>query len=206
MSLPGRIGQSIPLHTRLLETVTVMEAMVEPWHDGKKDFWNKEQRRMTVATAQETASIGRHTTLRRSARTFRSSAREVYGKPLVYLDNGASAQKPQAVIDAVTQRRIRMNMPMCTAACITCPTRQRTIRSGAGKGAPFPERWKSSTIWFSPNRPPKQSILLPMVWADKFFAEGDEIVLSIMEHHSNIVPWHFPSGAARSEAEMGLCA
>jgi hypothetical protein len=55
-------------------------------------------------------------------------SRQVNGKPLVYLDNGASAQKPQVVIDAVT-RPIRWNMPMFTAACTTC----RTLRPKSTK-------------------------------------------------------------------------
>jgi selenocysteine lyase/cysteine desulfurase len=54
-------------------------------------------------------------------RDFPILAREVNGKPLVYLDNGASAQKPQVVIDAVT-RPIRWNTPTSTAGSTTCRT------------------------------------------------------------------------------------
>ncbi len=55
-------------------------------------------------------------------RDFPILSREVNGKPLVYLDNGASAQKPQVVIDAVTRGLFARNTPTCTAACTTCRT------------------------------------------------------------------------------------
>jgi hypothetical protein len=51
-------------------------------------------------------------------------SREVYGKPLVYLDNGASAQKPRQVIDAVSTP-MRMNTPMCIGGCTFCRMRRR---------------------------------------------------------------------------------
>ena len=60
-------------------------------------------------------------------------SRQVNGKPLVYLDNGASAQKPQVVIDAVT-RAYATNMPTFTGACTTCPTsRPRTTKRRAAR-------------------------------------------------------------------------
>ena len=78
-------------------------------------------------------------------RDFPILAREVHGRPLVYLDNGASAQKPQAVIDAVTRGLFATNTPTCTAACTTSraspprSTRRRAASSQRFLGAAHEE-------------------------------------------------------------------
>jgi cysteine desulfurase / selenocysteine lyase len=115
--------------------------------------------------------------------------REVYGKPLVYLDNGASAQKPQAVIDAVSHAYER-NTPTSTAACTTSPTRHRAYEAARETVRRFlnaerrPDRLHQVRLDRSDQ--PRR------LWLGRPTARrGDEIVLSIMEHHSNIVPWHF---------------
>ena len=132
------------------------------------------------------------TTSRRSARDFPILSQQVYGKPLVYLDNAASAQKPRAVIDAHGRTPWRRTTPTSIAACTIWPTpRPKPTRAHARPCA------RSST----PARPTRSSSRASATEAINLVAaslrrawqigEGDEIILSIMEHHSNIVPWHF---------------
>ncbi|MDP5086819.1 MAG: cysteine desulfurase [Yoonia sp.] len=117
-------------------------------------------------------------------------SRQVNGKPLVYLDNGASAQKPQVVIDAVTRgyaeeyanvhRGLHYLSNLATekyegvrgiiARFINAPSEDEiVINSGTTEGIN----------------------MVAYGWAMPQMEAGDEIVLSIMEHHANIVPWHF---------------
>jgi len=117
-------------------------------------------------------------------------SRKVNGKPLVYLDNGASAQKPQVVIDAVVrgyaQEYANVHRGLHTLSTIA------TERYEAAR----------STIARFLNAPSDQHIvfttgateginLVSYAWARPRLQAGDEIILSIMEHHANIVPWHF---------------
>ena len=116
-------------------------------------------------------------------------SREVQGRPLVYLDGGASAQKPRAVIDAVTRayseeysnvhRGLHTLSTLATeryeavrgtvARFLGCGERDVILNSGTTEGI--------NTVAYG--------------WAMPRMEAGDEIVLSIMEHHANIVPWHF---------------
>lgn len=115
---------------------------------------------------------------------------EVQGKPLVYLDNGASAQKPRIVIDAVSD---------LYAAGYANVHRGLHFLSGQ-----ITDRYEQarSTIAHFLNAPEDKEIvftsgtteginLVAYAWAMPRFRAGDEIVLSVMEHHANIVPWHF---------------
>ena len=117
-------------------------------------------------------------------------SRQVNGKPLVYLDNGASAQKPQVVIDAVTQaysmeyanvhRGLHYLSNLAT-------DKYEAVRHTIARflNAPDPEEivfTTGTTIGIN---------LVAYAWAAPRLQAGDEIVLSIMEHHANIVPWHF---------------
>lgn len=123
-------------------------------------------------------------------RDFPILSREVYGKPLVYLDNGASAQKPQAVIDAVSN-----------AYSHEYANVHRGLHYLSNKATEAFEAARESVRRFL-NAPSVDEViftkssteainLVAYGWAMDHIGEGDEIVLSIMEHHSNIVPWHF---------------
>ncbi len=116
--------------------------------------------------------------------------REVNGKPLVYLDNGASAQKPQVVIDAIIRgysdeyanvhRGLHYLSNLAT-------DRYEAVRGIVARflGAPDPgEVVFTSGATHGIN-------LVSYAWAAPRLRAGDEIVLSVMEHHANIVPWHF---------------
>jgi cysteine desulfurase / selenocysteine lyase len=117
-------------------------------------------------------------------------AQKVYGQPLVYLDNAASAQKPRAVIDTMvrTMETSYANVHrglhfMANAATEAYEGARESVRR-------FLNAASTSEIIFT--RSATEAINLV---ADSFgrmaIGKGDEIVLSIMEHHSNIVPWHF---------------
>ncbi|MCR4266498.1 cysteine desulfurase [Nitratireductor sp. ZSWI3] len=123
-------------------------------------------------------------------RDFPILAREVYGKPLVYLDNGASAQKPQAVIDAVTHAysneyaNVHRGLHFLSNAATDAYEKAReTVRR-------FLNATSIDEIVFTKSATEAINTVayghaMPRI------GEGDEIALSIMEHHSNIVPWHF---------------
>ncbi len=123
-------------------------------------------------------------------RDFPILSREVYGKPLVYLDNGASAQKPQAVLDAVDHayREEYANVHrglhfLSNAATDAYEKARETVRR-------FLNAPSTDEIVFTSNTTSAIN-LVSYGFGMPRIGEGDEIVLSIMEHHSNIVPWHF---------------
>ena len=123
-------------------------------------------------------------------RDFPILSRTVYGKPLVYLDNGASAQKPQAMIDAVTQAygqeyaNVHRGLHfLSNAATEKYEEARETVRQ-------FLNAAHGEEILFTRNSTEAMNLVAASYGA-LAIAEGDEIVLSIMEHHSNIVPWHF---------------
>jgi cysteine desulfurase/selenocysteine lyase len=115
--------------------------------------------------------------------------REVYGKPLVYLDNGASAQKPQAVLDAI-EHAYKMEYAnvhrglhyLSNAATAKYENARETVRR-------FLNAESTEEIIFTRNVTDAINLVASSFGMD--FRKGDEIVLSIMEHHSNVVPWHF---------------
>jgi cysteine desulfurase/selenocysteine lyase len=122
---------------------------------------------------------------------FPALSMTVYGKPLVYLDNGASAQKPRAVIDRMVHAyeheyaNVHRGLHyLANAATEAYEGARETVR--AFLNAPSTEE-----IIFA--RSATEAINLAAASMGRLLdiGEGDEIVLSIMEHHSNIVPWHF---------------
>ncbi len=117
-------------------------------------------------------------------------SREVHGKPLVYLDNGASAQKPRAVIDAVSHAyeneyaNVHRGLHfLSNAATDAYEAARRKVRT-------FLNAPSDENIVFTGGTTEAIN-LVAYGWAMSHLKEGDEIVLSILEHHSNIVPWHF---------------
>jgi cysteine desulfurase/selenocysteine lyase len=117
-------------------------------------------------------------------------AREVYGKPLVYLDNGASAQKPQAVIDAVARAysheyaNVHRGLHyLSNLATEHYEQARETVRAFLNAAAP-------EEIVFTKGATEAINTVA-YGWAMKHLKAGDEILLTLMEHHSNIVPWHF---------------
>jgi cysteine desulfurase/selenocysteine lyase len=124
----------------------------------------------------------------RDPRDFPILSREVNGKPLVYLDNGASAQKPQVVIDAVT-RAYAMEYANVHAACTTCRTsRPRNTRRCAAPSRASSARMRRDRLHLRHDRGDQPRGLWLGHAAD---AGGRRDRAVVMEHHANIVPWHF---------------
>ncbi|MFM9847250.1 MAG: cysteine desulfurase [Hyphomicrobiaceae bacterium] len=115
--------------------------------------------------------------------------REVYGKPLVYLDNGASAQKPRSVLDAIEHAykfeyaNVHRGLHFLSNAATAKFEEARAITRR------FLNARHEDEIIFTRNLTDGANLVASSFGAQ--FEAGDEIVLSIMEHHSNIVPWHF---------------
>jgi len=123
-------------------------------------------------------------------RDFPILSREVYGKPLTYLDNAASAQKPRAVIDAITRAyeseyaNVHRGLHyLSNLATENYEKARETVRR-------FLNAPRAEEIIFTRNATEAYNLVAYSYGMPKI-GEGDEIVLSIMEHHSNIVPWHF---------------
>ena len=117
-------------------------------------------------------------------------AQTVYGKPLVYLDNAASAQKPRAVIDAMVSTMTGGYSNVHRGLHYMANAATEAFEGGRESVRAFLNASSTDEIIFT--RSATDAINLV---ADSYgrlaIGEGDEIILSIMEHHSNIVPWHF---------------
>ena len=114
--------------------------------------------------------------------------RQVHGKPLVYLDSTATSQKPRQVIEAITGFYEDHNANVHRGIYALAEEATEAYESARAKIASFlgaPDPW---TIVFT--RGTTESInLVAHAWGRTFLREGDEVVLTEMEHHSNIVPW-----------------
>ncbi|MFD2739255.1 cysteine desulfurase [Sulfitobacter aestuarii] len=117
-------------------------------------------------------------------------SRQVNGKPLVYLDNGASAQKPQVVIDAITQAYSMEYANVHRGLHYLSNLATDKYEAVRGTIARFLNAASEDEIVM--NTGATMGInTIAYGWAMPRMQAGDEIVLSVMEHHANIVPWHF---------------
>jgi cysteine desulfurase/selenocysteine lyase len=116
-------------------------------------------------------------------------SRQIHGKPLVYLDNGASAQKPQAVIDAITRAYAEdyANVHRGLHTLSTLSTEK--YEAVRGKVRRFLNAPTEEEIVFTSGTTEGIN-LIAYGWAMPRMEAGDEVVLSLLEHHANIVPWH----------------
>ncbi len=121
---------------------------------------------------------------------FPALAMQVYGKPLVYLDNAASAQKPNAVLDRMTEAYKREYANVHRGLHYLANAATEAYEGARAKVATFLNAKRPEEIVFTRNATEAIN-LVASSWGAPNIGEGDEIVLSIMEHHSNIVPWHF---------------
>jgi cysteine desulfurase/selenocysteine lyase len=117
-------------------------------------------------------------------------SREVNGRPLVYLDNGASAQKPRAVIEAVTRAYSMEYANVHRGLHYLSNLATENYEAVRGKIARFLGAPSEQEIVFTTGTTMGIN-LVAYGWAMPRMEAGDEIVLSVMEHHANIVPWHF---------------
>jgi len=115
---------------------------------------------------------------------------KVYGKPLVYLDNAASAQKPKAVLDRLTKAYTSEYANVHRGLHYLANAATEGYEGAREKVAAFLNAKRNEEIIFT--RGATEAInLVAQTFGRERIGPGDEIVLSIMEHHANIVPWHF---------------
>lgn len=121
---------------------------------------------------------------------FPALAMQVYGKPLIYLDNAASAQKPSTVLDRMTQAYTSEYANVHRGLHYLANAATEAYEGGRTKVAQFINATRPEEVIFTRNATEAIN-LVASSWGGPNIGEGDEIVISIMEHHSNIVPWHF---------------
>lgn len=115
-------------------------------------------------------------------------AREIYGKPLVYLDNGATTQKPRQVVEAMVDEYYNVNANVHRGVHFLSQQATDLHEASRETVRRFINARSSSEIVFT--RGTTESInLLAFTLGEAMVSEGDEVVVSAMEHHSNIVPW-----------------
>jgi len=124
----------------------------------------------------------------RIRRDFPILGREVYGKPLVYLDNAATTQKPKCVIDAISEAYCNENANVHRGIHFLSQQATDMMEAARDKVRQFIGAGSTDEIVFT--RGTTESInLLASSFAQTFLKDGDEVIISGMEHHSNIVPW-----------------
>ena len=114
--------------------------------------------------------------------------REVYGKPLVYLDNGATTQKPRVVVEAMTDEYYSVNANVHRGVHFLSQRATELHEGSRETVRAFINARSTSEIVFT--RGTTESInLLASSFTESQMRPGDEVIVSVMEHHSNIVPW-----------------
>jgi len=121
---------------------------------------------------------------------FPALSMQVYGKPLVYLDNAASAQKPNAVLDRMQKAFVSEYANVHRGLHYLANAATEAYEGAREKVAKFLNAERHEEIIFTRNATDSIN-LVASSFGGPMIGEGDEIVISIMEHHSNIVPWHF---------------
>src|ERR1700674_2120000 len=121
---------------------------------------------------------------------FPMRATQVYGRPLVYLDNAASAQKPRAVLDRLDRAYTAHYANVHRGLHYLANEATEAYEGAREKVAAFLNAARKEEIIFTRNATEAINLVAYTFGRERIKA-GDEIVLSIMEHHSNIVPWHF---------------
>ncbi|RGX79555.1 cysteine desulfurase [Bacteroides stercorirosoris] len=115
-------------------------------------------------------------------------SREVYGKSLVYLDNGATTQKPRCVVDAITDEYYSVNANVHRGVHFLSQQATELHEASRETVRKFINAGSTNEIVFT--RGTTESInLLASSFGEAFLHPGDEVIVSVMEHHSNIVPW-----------------
>lgn len=132
-------------------------------------------------------------------REFPILGRTVYDKPLIYLDSGATAQKPEVVIEAVDRLHRELNANIHRGVHYLSEVATEQYEEAREEVARFVGAAKKEEIIFTAGATASIN-LVAYAWSEKFLTAGDNIVVSEMEHHSNIVPWQL--AAERKGAEI----
>ena len=115
-------------------------------------------------------------------------SREVYGKPLIYFDNGATTQKPRCVVDAIVDEYSSVNANVHRGVHFLSQQATELHEGSRETVRRFINARTSAEVIFT--RGTTEAInLLAFSFGEEFMKEGDEVIISTMEHHSNIVPW-----------------
>lgn len=134
------------------------------------------------------AGDGAHLDVERVRQEFPILAERPYGKPLVYLDSAATSQKPQAVIDAMSAFYSRDNANVHRGVHYLSERATEAYEAARAKVGGFLNAAHASEIVFT--RGTTEAInLVAQTYAGTHLGEGDEVLITAMEHHSNIVPW-----------------
>jgi cysteine desulfurase/selenocysteine lyase len=114
--------------------------------------------------------------------------RQIYDKPLVYLDNAATTQKPRCVIEAITEAYTNVNANVHRGVHFLSQRATEQYEDARERVRRFINAKSRQEVIFT--RGTTESInLVASSFGDTFLNEGDEVIISTMEHHSNIVPW-----------------
>ena len=132
-------------------------------------------------------------------RAFPILQREVYGRPLIYLDSGATAQKPAVVIDAVDRLHRELNANIHRGVHYLSEQATELYEEARGEVARFIGANEKEEIIFTAGATASIN-LVAYAWSERFLRAGDNILISELEHHSNIVPWQL--AAERKGAEI----
>src|SRR2546422_9157620 len=146
----------------------------------------KRSARMTMHPAVTNGSYD----VARIREDFPALALPVYGQPLVYPDNAASAQKPQAVLDRLNKAYTSEYANVHRGLHYLANAATEGYEGAREKVRAYLNASRPEEIVFTRNATEALNLVAATFGRDRI-REGDEIVLSIMEHHSNIVPWHF---------------
>ncbi|NPD81800.1 cysteine desulfurase [Prevotella sp. PINT] len=114
--------------------------------------------------------------------------REVYNKPLVYLDNAATTQKPRVVIEAMTDEYYNVNANVHRGVHYLSQQATDLHEQARETVRRFINARSVSEVIFTRGTTESANLVVSS-FSDAFMEEGDEVILSVMEHHSNIVPW-----------------
>ncbi|MBY0510736.1 MAG: cysteine desulfurase [Rhodospirillaceae bacterium] len=128
-------------------------------------------------------------------------AREIHGKPLVYLDSAASAQKPKLVLDTMTRALSHDYANVHRGAYYLSETSTAHYESAREKVRAFINARNLKEVVFTKGATEAIN-LVAAAWGRKFLKAGDEIVLTAVEHHSNIVPWQLLREATGCELRI----
>lgn len=134
-------------------------------------------------------------------RDFPMLSQSVYGRPLVYLDSGATAQKPQCVIDTVARMYSAMNSNIHRGVHYFSDQMTALYEDARGRVCRYIGAAAREEVIFTSGATASIN-LVAYAWCEKFLGAGDNIVVSEIEHHSNIVPWQ--QAALRKGAELRI--
>lgn len=134
-------------------------------------------------------------------REFPILSRQVYGKPLVYLDSGATAQKPQCVIDKVASLYRETNANIHRGVHLLSEEATEQFEATRAEIADFIGAAEKEEVVFTAGATASLNTVA-YAWGERFVQAGDNLVVSEMEHHSNLVPWQLLAERKGAEIRM----